>query len=446
MNDQIEIYKKKIARDRVVKHHLEHELEKKSLLLYASNTYNQQILDAIGSSTLIVGQDNRIKKINIYSLEKFNWSNSFINKNIFSVIDFFGSNEVAPNKKDVDILNLVGKEFDATLTNGAGENIAVKITISRINLNHFCFEYLYSIKDMSLLNRTQDKILSLQNQLIENAYRDGVAENAVSTLHNIGNVLSAVMGRVSNHASLKKLNLSNLIIEKLIENFEKLHSDEDFYRYICHEKHGQKLLLLFKGLLKNYHDVASDTYECATFVRERVMDIGTIISTQQKYANFRDKKRDNIPLYEIVSNCLYMYKDKLHARGVITSINIDPNITVYMDKIGFAQTISNSILNSIEAIELRLTQDKHYNSPTFIVTIGSMDSKHVILVLSDNGVGLTAKDKANIFNFGYSSKKRGSGFGLHNCINIMKYNNGTIKLESDGPNQGARMILTCPTG
>lgn len=71
------------------------------------------------------------------------------------------------------------------------------------------------------------------------------------------------------------------------------------------------------------------------------------------------------------------------------------------------------------------------------------------LAVSDNGVGVSPEQRPGIFRYGYSTKERGSGFGLHATANFVQECGGSIRLESPGPDQGATLILelpgACPT-
>ena len=66
------------------------------------------------------------------------------------------------------------------------------------------------------------------------------------------------------------------------------------------------------------------------------------------------------------------------------------------------------------------------------------------LTVSDNGVGVTPEQRTGIFRYGYSTKQRGSGFGLHATANFVQESGGSIRLESPGPDQGATLILELP--
>jgi sensor histidine kinase regulating citrate/malate metabolism len=64
--------------------------------------------------------------------------------------------------------------------------------------------------------------------------------------------------------------------------------------------------------------------------------------------------------------------------------------------------------------------------------------------VSDNGIGFAPELQTNFFNFGYSTKARGSGFGLHATALFVHEMDGDIRLQSDGPNLGATLVMDLP--
>lgn len=60
----------------------------------------------------------------------------------------------------------------------------------------------------------------------------------------------------------------------------------------------------------------------------------------------------------------------------------------------------------------------------------------------DNGEGIKEENKTAIFKHGFTTKKEGHGFGLHNSANYMTEMGGKIKVNSDG--KGTTFILCFP--
>ena len=63
----------------------------------------------------------------------------------------------------------------------------------------------------------------------------------------------------------------------------------------------------------------------------------------------------------------------------------------------------------------------------------------LVLDVIDNGVGIARKNLKMIFVAGYSTKRGGSGLGLHSAANFVTSSGGKIQPLSDGIGQGTTM-------
>jgi signal transduction histidine kinase len=69
---------------------------------------------------------------------------------------------------------------------------------------------------------------------------------------------------------------------------------------------------------------------------------------------------------------------------------------------------------------------------------------HLRLTVEDNGCGIEASRLTTIFQRGESSKKSGSGFGLHSVATFVQSLNGSIRAESEGEGLGSAIIIEMP--
>ena len=53
-------------------------------------------------------------------------------------------------------------------------------------------------------------------------------------------------------------------------------------------------------------------------------------------------------------------------------------------------------------------------------------------------------EKEKMFQFGYTTKAVGSGFGLHSCANFLFAHKGRLEANSEGKAQGAKFVVTLP--
>ena len=90
------------------------------------------------------------------------------------------------------------------------------------------------------------------------------------------------------------------------------------------------------------------------------------------------------------------------------------------------QVFVNLIRNAIDAIEKKGPNHKG------VVSINSeiSDKNYLILKIQDNGMGIPVKIQKNLFKFRFTTKKDGTGIGLHLSKMIMGIHKGKIAIDS----------------
>ncbi|MFA6994916.1 MAG: HAMP domain-containing sensor histidine kinase [Patescibacteria group bacterium] len=122
-------------------------------------------------------------------------------------------------------------------------------------------------------------------------------------------------------------------------------------------------------------------------------------------------------------------------------------IKFYGDAVKFGQIIINLLANAIEASEEQIKISNDHSSKKEI-KIELLNQKNKILILvSDQGVGIMAENIDKIFEPFFSTKTendRGLGLGLASVKNITEHNfSGSITVESQ-INLGSRFIVSLP--
>ena len=102
-----------------------------------------------------------------------------------------------------------------------------------------------------------------------------------------------------------------------------------------------------------------------------------------------------------------------------------------------SQVIGNLFANAAESIVARGT-----GSGSIVTAIEQGDGR-VTIEIRDDGEGITPEVAATLFHRGFSTRAHKSGgLGLHWCANSVNAMQGSLRLESEGPGQGAVAILT----
>lgn len=432
MEDKVLLLEKKLAREKKARSILEEEIEAKTSKLFIAYEYNKSIYNALGFAVVVTDLSGNIIGINKKSQEYFPFLIEDKNISFFDVIFSEGIPDGDLIKRfTVEEFSFEFRFFD-------------KIFLAHVSFLHDTkAELIFSIRDITIQKNKEKEFIELHNQIIESAYRDGVAENATSILHNIGNVLTTIINLPSKEEGMDQLSISINILEKMKIKIQALKTKDEAIAFVQDEKGGIQFIKIFNELCKNFRSVESTLKQYVKFTEEKCFHIADIISTQQKFANFRETKLEKINLLSFFNDCQKLLSEKIKKSKVEIQFDIDPSIIISTEKVGFAQVVTNLIINSVESMDEREQKDATYNQKTLSVSAINV-GKAVKIILSDNGSGIDKEILNNLFKFGYSTKSRGSGFGLHNCANFMKKNNGDIELMSEGKNLGAQIVLICP--
>jgi signal transduction histidine kinase len=79
-----------------------------------------------------------------------------------------------------------------------------------------------------------------------------------------------------------------------------------------------------------------------------------------------------------------------------------------------------------------------------VLQVGLNGNDMVKIAVMDNGIGIPPENLTRIFEHGFTTRKEGHGFGLHNGALVAKELGGKLTAHSDGPGKGATFVLALP--
>lgn len=291
--------------------------------------------------------------------------------------------------------------------------------------------------DVTEEKRNEQKIRMLQDELVNDAYSQGVAENSVHVLHNIGNVLTAIIGKgdlLKSEFAKKNIAHSFSLVVKKLQSMSIDDFDNDIFEKL--KRTLEKLSIEVKSEEQRFID-AND------FTLKESLRISEIITTQQKYANLKTKMNSHVKVFDLVNDLITVHKYRIDSRDIKLSLDVCTNTSIFVEKIGMSQTISNAIINAIESIDEKVKLG-HVEKEWVLDICSEISDDQITLIISDNGVGISKENLSKLFGYGFSTKERGSGFGLHNCANYMQTVGGSIEILSDGELLGASTVIKIP--
>ncbi|PCI28806.1 MAG: hypothetical protein COB67_05505 [SAR324 cluster bacterium] len=294
---------------------------------------------------------------------------------------------------------------------------------------------------MRRLNQTYHELEEEKEKRVQQAYLSGIAENAIGILHNIGNGITPMVVSVAEFRQLTNLRRLSTYFGKLQQTLSTHQDSKDLGIYLAEDPKGTQMLDFFIKLNAQLGDSIQELDDTAAGIDEQLKHIAGIIRLQQKYANFK-AEAETVYIGTVMADVLKMTRDMLNKRGIAVIQHIPRNLPpMRTDKNKLVQVMQNLVKNTIESIDeqWKLTPSMHKK-----IEIGVVYEENMIKVsIQDNGIGVTKETAMNAFNFGFSTKENGSGFGLHDCANFIKAQNGEISLEP-GEQQGAVLRFSLP--
>ena len=274
---------------------------------------------------------------------------------------------------------------------------------------------------------------ALNQRQLEKARQLGMAEISASVLHNVGNVLNSV--NVSSSIINEKISASKISdLQKICDLFNE-HKN-DIATFMTEDPRGMKTLDFLNALSKHLLEEQKNISDEIIRVSNNIQLIKEIISTQQDLSKTAEVEQ------------IYAIDELLNEALLITGINIKKGIEIKklygkmspakIDKIKFIQAIVNILHNAKDAVLESSKQDK-------IITVKtSLSNNNIVIEISDNGIGVISKNKDKIFNYGFTTKKTGHGFGLHTSAVTINEMGGKITLESQGQEKGTLFTIEIP--
>ncbi len=147
---------------------------------------------------------------------------------------------------------------------------------------------------------------------------------------------------------------------------------------------------------------------------------------------------------DVISEVAEAFKEECRYKSIELRYNVEPNLIGYIDAEKIEKVIWNLLSNS-----LKFTQSGGFISLSAEELIID-NKKHLKLIVADNGIGITEKDKSKIFNQFYKAKnsldvnKEGTGIGLSIVKELVEMHHGTVQVDSE-MGSGAMFTVIVPS-
>jgi signal transduction histidine kinase len=151
----------------------------------------------------------------------------------------------------------------------------------------------------------------------------------------------------------------------------------------------------------------------------------SVLETSQQISFDGLSARKPEKLSDIITDAIEQTRHLLGGIRIDTDMEQMTGLRVACDKKMLVQVLVNLVRNGAEAILER----KPENGGLIAITVDCGDSK-AVLKIADNGIGMEPQVVDKIFRFKFTTKKDGTGIGLHLSKMILKLHDGNIAVTS----------------
>ena len=281
----------------------------------------------------------------------------------------------------------------------------------------------------------------LAHEALAQAFDQGRLEVVDTILHNIGNAINSVTTGIETVRQ-------NLVDDRVGRRLFALaaavrENQDDWSGYIRNDPQGRKVMPFIMELSQSFSKRTEELIKTVGRVRDRANHIADIVRTQEA-AGSSTMTRKDIDLRDALSGAVRVLRDSLNKREIHAGIDCDnaPH-EIRIQESQFHQMLVNLVKNSIEAIDELAAAQGTLETPHIQIEARA-DGDFLELDVIDNGIGIKNKDAKLIFAPGYTTKKSGSGLGLHSAANFVIASGGGIEALSKGTGKGATMRVRLP--
>lgn len=292
------------------------------------------------------------------------------------------------------------------------------------------------IEQIKAREKAMHDLAKAQSSLLEASRSAGMAEVATNVLHNVGNVLNSI--NVSCNLLISTLNHSRLV------NFSKITgmlqaTNDNYGHFLTQDSKGKHIPDYLISLAPQLEKEQQIMFDEVQLLSSKIDHIKQIVSMQQGYGRVHDIYEQVLPK-DLFEDALSLSTSLLNKYTIRVEKKYEDLPVITSDKHKVMQVLLNLITNACNAFE------KYDAGRENIITLALLRTSDntVQFIVKDNGIGIIEENISKIFQYGFTTRKLGHGFGLHSGALAASQLGGTLTASSKGIDLGATFTLELP--
>jgi signal transduction histidine kinase len=272
-------------------------------------------------------------------------------------------------------------------------------------------------------------------ELVAASRRAGMAEVATSVLHNVGNVLNSV--NVSSNLLVEHVHRSRTPQVARVADTLREHAG-DLGEYLTLDPKGRLLVSYLGQLAEHLSGERAETLKELDSLAGNIGHIKDIVMRQQQHAKSTGGVMEPMVVSQAVEDALRVHAGAFDHQLKFVRDYQDGLPRITTDKHKVLQILINLLSNAKYACEA-----SPQPNPQVLVRIRA-ETGWIKIMVVDSGVGILPENLTRIFNYGFTTRQHGHGFGLHSSVLAARELRGNLVVHSAGPGQGATFTLELP--
>ncbi len=282
--------------------------------------------------------------------------------------------------------------------------------------------------------RAEEALIAAHRDLLTSSRLAGMAEIATNVLHNVGNVLNSVnvsAGLVSESVRRSKVSSLSRLAALLREH------EADLADFLTIDPKARQIPAFLSQLSAHFESQQETVLKELTSLNVNIEHIKDIVAMQQSYAKVSGV-REIVDLPSLVEDSLSLNIGAFTRHRIEVIRDFEKVPLFNLDKHKVLQILINLVRNAKYACDESGQTDKRM---TLRVINGGGSVKIAVV---DNGVGIPPENLTRIFQYGFTTREGGHGFGLHSSALAAREIGGSLSAHSDGVARGATFTLELP--
>jgi signal transduction histidine kinase len=223
------------------------------------------------------------------------------------------------------------------------------------------------------------------------------------------------------------------------KNKEDKLTEEDLLASTLHELKNP--LTNIKGFVQHIENKLNncDNREADKYLDKLTQEIDYLNLLINRFLQ-RTKLKNSHPkvleLNKVIKEVIFLMKGEFLEKEIEIECDLTEKQEVYCEYIHIKQVLLNIIKNAIDAVA------NVENKRIRINTKSTKDKQYNVILIEDNGIGISDEDLKRIFTPFYTTKEKGCGLGLSTSRKIIENYGGGIEIES--LDKGTKFMVYLP--